>query len=69
MTVKEMNALVSQKAAWHVEGLEVVVTIYDVKRAWGNTLVLISPDKGTGEKWVNLEKLNLPIMERKVNIV
>ena len=35
MTLMEMNALVSQKAAWHVEGLEVIVTIYDVKRAWG----------------------------------
>lgn len=40
-------------------GLIVAVRTGDVKRVFGRVVVLIRPDSGTGECWVNLETVTL----------
>lgn len=48
---------VGKNATIALGGLEVEVKIKEVKMMYGKNQYLVSPLKGTGEKWVNSVKL------------
>ena len=52
MTVAEMAKHIGQQATWYSDGLKVVVTVQDVKQAYGNVLYQITPVAGSGLIWV-----------------
>lgn len=58
MDILELQQLLGKTALLETsEGLTVEVVVVDAKQAYGHERVLIKPVAGSGEAWVNLERL------------
>lgn len=58
--VEALTALYVNRLGWFdIEGLRVRIGVLDAKRAFGHIRVLITPMAGTGEQWVNLDRVTL----------
>jgi hypothetical protein len=53
MSVKEMADLIGATVQVKVEGFTVPMVVSDVKIAYGNKRLLVSPVGGTGQSWVD----------------
>ena len=62
MTTRELSKLINKHGLLKVESgeLKVRVAILDVKEAYGNTLLLVTPTMGCGEKWVSSDRVHIP---------
>lgn len=60
MNTKELSELIGKSALLTTElSLTVPVTIADVRQAYGRTDFLIKPVNGSGERWVNSERVTI----------
>jgi hypothetical protein len=61
MTVREMTELIGKTAELYVDSMMFRVQILDARTRFGATDVLITPDAGhgSGEKWVQLDRLSV----------
>lgn len=57
--ILEKIKLIGKTVTYKWNGMEFQVTIKDIRPAFGRTDALISPSHGKGEKWVDLNSLNL----------
>jgi hypothetical protein len=53
VSVQEAAALVGTERLVKFEQVRVRCRIWDVKQAWGETRVLVTPINGSGEQWVS----------------
>lgn len=56
-TAETMHAI-GQMVNYRVGEMMVLVKVTDVKTAWGQTRVQITPLMGTGSQWVNIESVS-----------
>lgn len=59
MLKKEHLKLIEKTGKYWINGLEINVTINDIKSAYGNIRVNIKPVSGNGNVWVNLDSVKL----------
>lgn len=59
MTVQEMASYVGKRASLPFRQMVVDVEIHDVRENFGRIDVLVSPLMGTGETWVQLDRLEV----------
>lgn len=59
MTVREMYALINKSAGLHLDSLTIRVRILDVRTRFGISDVLVTPESGSGQKWVQLDRLSV----------
>ena len=57
MTFKELASMIGGEYMLDMEGLAVLVSVSDVKTAYGNARALVQPVAGTNSKWVNADRL------------
>ena len=59
MTVMKLASMVAEihNPVWLNQGLQVRVTIKDVRKIWARVDFLIAPLEGSGECWVSSEKV------------
>ena len=67
MTANEIREEVSRRTVswntgngdgvWWFDGLQIPVTVKDVREVYGNVQVLITPVNGQGRKWVRVDSL------------
>ena len=63
MSVSELIKLIGHKtgnrdiALLNLDGLLVEVKLMDVKQVFGRVDVLVTPVKGSGQKWIQADKL------------
>jgi hypothetical protein len=57
LTMDRTKVVVGSVAILVMDGLMVSVTILDTKSVYGRLDVLIAPVSGSGQKWVNSERL------------
>ena len=55
--VKDNQVLIDAAALFDHDGLSFVVRIKDVRLAYGQQQLLITPEEGIGSKWVSLRSL------------
>ena len=55
-TANQMIVAVGQVVVVRMESFGVDCIVKDVKQAWGQTRLLVSPIKGTGEAWVDCSR-------------
>jgi len=56
---QDLCSIIGLEVPWRINGLSVLCTIIDCKRAYGKITYLIQPVKGSGRIWVR-EGLTLP---------
>jgi hypothetical protein len=59
MTGRELAAMIGQNATYRVGALTLAVTVTDARTRFGNLDLLISPDAGTGEQWVQSDSVTM----------
>lgn len=57
MTFKELANMIGREYMLDMEGLAVLVSVDDVKTAYGNARALVQPIAGANSKWVNADRL------------
>ena len=63
-TAQQMAGLVGSTAKVEVSGFSVPMEIHDVKIAYGNIRLLVSPQGGEGEAWIDAGRIINPRGER-----
>ena len=58
MSVKEMSDLIGTTVQIKVETFTVPMVISDVKIAYGNKRLLVSPVGGNGQSWVDASRVS-----------
>lgn len=58
MGFREMAEMIGKTVRVKVEGFTVPMTISDVKTAYGNKRLLVSPIGGSGESWVDASRVS-----------
>lgn len=56
ISFKEAVKIIDREGYVVMDGMRIYVIAKDLKQAYGNTLVLINPIAGEGEKWVNINR-------------
>jgi hypothetical protein len=59
MTGRELAAMIGQNATYRVGAMTVSVSVMDARTRFGNLDLLISPDAGTGEQWVQSDSVTM----------
>lgn len=55
MTAAQMSVAIGQHVNWHAStAIKVECIVKDVKQAYGNVRLLITPYSGLGEQWVDV---------------
>lgn len=57
MTVLQMSQLVGKKVTVDLEGLDVACVVLDVKTAYGKYRLLVTPEIGSGQKWIETARV------------
>lgn len=57
MTVLEMAAVIGSQVTWKVEGMNVPVTVVDVRKVFARIDYLCIPVGGSGEKWISTDRI------------
>lgn len=69
MTASEMIKAIGKQVMMKVEDLKVLVTIKDVKQAYGQVRVQVEPVQGIGTQWVSVDRLSgVPMTATEVKI-
>jgi len=55
--MKELFKNIDKTATYHINGLDIIVTIIDVRKVWGRIDYRISPVKGSGLTWIERSSL------------
>ena len=55
-TARQMIPAIGQVVVVRMESFGVDMLVKDVKQAWGQTRLLVSPINGTGEAWVDCSR-------------
>ncbi len=60
MTSKEIHELLSKAATLHgKDGMDIAVRIVDAREAYGRLDVRVTPVAGSGEVWVNADRVTI----------
>jgi hypothetical protein len=59
LTCTEMQIALGASIGIRFESLTIRCTVLNVKRAYGETRLLVTPHTGSGEQWVNLSRVVL----------
>jgi hypothetical protein len=54
MSAQWMSQFIGRQGCWKANKLEFIVTIVDARERFGTTDVLITPEAGSGQRWVEL---------------
>lgn len=56
-----LNSLIGQRGQISTERdkLQITVEIHDARSCYGRTEVLVSPENGSGQAWINIERVQL----------
>jgi len=67
MTAREMWPAVGATVDVRCDLLWIRATVADVKHAYGRTRLLVKPAAGSGEQWVELERVRLVPVPKPAN--
>lgn len=59
MSIKDLAAILGKEAAYKVGGMEILVTVLDVRNAYGRIDYQIVPIKGCGTVWVSSDNVKI----------
>ena len=59
MTVAQMATLVGQEGLLRVERLQVQVRVVDVRTVYGRLQLLVEPVAGSGQQWVDADRVRM----------
>jgi hypothetical protein len=59
MSTKELGQVIGERGYVASDGLEIAVTIVDVKRAYGNLRYQVEPVSGRGVVWVSADRVTV----------
>jgi hypothetical protein len=59
MSVKELFGHIGKSGLLPLDGIQIKVMVKDVKTSYGVERFLIAPEAGSGEVWVNAERVSL----------
>ncbi len=57
MTAAEMARVIGEKCTVRCEGFAIGMKVIDVKQAYGRLRVLVEPLNGTGQQWVDTDRV------------
>lgn len=60
MTAKQMIPAIGQCISARFEELAVECTVQDVKQSYGRVRLLVAPVSGTGNQWIELQRITGP---------
>jgi hypothetical protein len=59
MGIMELAAMVGERRTLGLDGLQVAVTVLDVKKSYGQARALVTPVDGSGSVWVSVDRLGV----------
>lgn len=60
ITYNDMTPAVGQRVSVRFEELRITCSVRNVKSSYGRVRLLVAPESGSGEQWVEMSRLNLP---------
>ena len=67
-TAKQMGTAIGHTVYIRMESLTIPCTVMDVKNNWGKVRLLIRPNSGNGEQWVEMERI-VYALEKALTVV
>lgn len=59
-TYHDMTPAIGQRVSVNFEDIRVVCNVRNVKSSYGRIRLLVAPENGSGEQWVEMSRLNVP---------
>lgn len=60
ITYHDMTPAVGARVAVQYESIRVMCTVLNVKSSYGRVRLLVAPEAGSGEQWVEVTRLQKP---------
>lgn len=60
ITYNDMTPAVGQRVSVRFEELRITCQVRNVKSSYGRVRLLVAPESGSGEQWVEMSRLNPP---------
>lgn len=67
ITYNDMTPAIGQRVSVRMETLDVYCTVLNVKSSYGRIRLLIMPESGNGEQWVDMSRVRLLGDARKLH--
>lgn len=60
ITYHDMTPAIGQRVSVNFESVRVTCSVRNVKSSYGRVRLLVAPEFGSGEQWVEMSRLNVP---------